>query len=304
MGAGPSTASNASVSAKGDIAVVVGASQGIGLGVARRFARAGADVWIVVRNEQKGKAVVDELKRLGAPDARYFLADLSSKDDCQRAAGEIKTAAGEGGVAYLVQTQGGPPGQHDDAPGIDPHFAVQVFSRVILAYELRHTVKRSSVAIAVAGMGAKQFDKDDITLDRFKASGGASSALGKIVTIGGRDATVLDAAWMELAKDSSPDVQYLHLFPGIVKTNVMTNTGQSAFFVWMSWVAGVLVGRTIDAYAEIPFFLTANPDGRKSVERGGMFWNDRLKKVSAAPRAGDEATRKAIWDWLLAQMAR
>lgn len=304
MGAGPSTASNASVSAKGDIAVVVGASQGIGLGVARRFARAGADVWIVVRNEQKGKAVVEELRQLGAPDARYFLADLSVKADCQRAAGEIIAAAGEGGVAYLIQTQGGPPGARDDVPGIDPHFAVQVISRVIIAYELRHTVKRSSVAIAVAGLGTKHFDTDDITLDRLKASGAASSPFAKISTRSARDATVIDSVWMELAKDSSPGAQYLHLWPGIVKTNTMANSGQNALFVWFCWLIGVFVGGTIDAYAEIPFFLAANPNGRKAVERGGMFWNEKLKPIAAAPCAEDAATRKAIWDWLLAQMGR
>ncbi|EJD37107.1 NAD(P)-binding protein, partial [Auricularia subglabra TFB-10046 SS5] len=101
----PSTSSNANVGLKGEVAVVSGASQGIGLAVALRFARAGADVWAVARSEPKGKDVVEQLKQAGAIDARCFLADLSRKDDVLRVADEIKAAAGEKGVEYLIQTQ-------------------------------------------------------------------------------------------------------------------------------------------------------------------------------------------------------
>lgn len=297
----PSLSSNASVSLKGQVAVVAGASQGIGLGVALRFARASADVWVLVRNEQKGKDVVEQLKQAGAPDARYFLADLSRKDEVLRAADEIKAAAGDGGVGYLIQTQGGPAGPNDTAPGMDPHFAVQVFSRVVLAHALRHTVKHSSVAVAVAGMGSNTFDTADITLDRLKATRGSSMLT--IFAISARDATVLDSAWMELAKDSSPGLQYLHLFPGRVRTHGLANSGYSAPLVWASWLSGLVMSQTVEDYAEIPFFLAANPEGRELVAREGGRWNNKLSKLPIAPRAEDDATRKAIWDWLLEKMA-
>lgn len=45
---------NSSITTPGERIVVAGGTQGIGEGIACRFARAGAEVWIVGRNESKG----------------------------------------------------------------------------------------------------------------------------------------------------------------------------------------------------------------------------------------------------------
>jgi len=50
----------------GRVAVVTGGNGGIGLGMARGLARAGARVVVAARNEAKSKAAVAELERLGA----------------------------------------------------------------------------------------------------------------------------------------------------------------------------------------------------------------------------------------------
>jgi 2-deoxy-D-gluconate 3-dehydrogenase len=51
---------------KGKVAVVTGGNGGIGLGMARGLARAGAHVVVAARNAQKSRAAVSELSRLGA----------------------------------------------------------------------------------------------------------------------------------------------------------------------------------------------------------------------------------------------
>ncbi|KZV84718.1 NAD(P)-binding protein [Exidia glandulosa HHB12029] len=301
MGASVSTASNASVSAKGEVAVIVGATQGIGRGVAVRFARAGAEVWLVVRNEQKGKEVAEELKQVappGTPHPRIFIADMNVKADVFRCADEIKTAAGEAGVHYLIQNQGGPSYPKRVAPnadGFDDHLAVQVLSRVILAYELRHTVMRSSIAIGVAGLGVKDFDTQDITLETVKARGGYD-----FITSGQRDCTMLDAAYIEIARDA-PNAQYAHLWPGVVVTNTMENNGviDSVLKSWLFWFAHLILGRSVEWYAEVPFYMTANPEGRKLVEReGGVgFWNEKFKNLGKSPALADPETQSIIWQW-------
>ncbi|OWY58679.1 short chain dehydrogenase, partial [cyanobacterium TDX16] len=62
-------------------AVVTGASDGIGVGIATRLAAAGAEVLLPVRNQGKGEAVVAALRRTH-PDADVSLRelDLSSLD--------------------------------------------------------------------------------------------------------------------------------------------------------------------------------------------------------------------------------
>ena len=59
-------------------AVITGASDGIGRGMARRFATEGAAVLVADVNEAKGQAVVEELKALGARSA-FFRCDVTDK---------------------------------------------------------------------------------------------------------------------------------------------------------------------------------------------------------------------------------
>lgn len=67
---------NQGLDLKGRTAAIAGGSQGIGAATAKRFAQAGADVFIVGRNAEKGQQVVNQLKQAGAPRAEFIQADL------------------------------------------------------------------------------------------------------------------------------------------------------------------------------------------------------------------------------------
>jgi len=62
----------------GKVAVVTGGNGGIGLGMARGLAEAGAGIAIVGRNEAKSAAAVAELKQAGAK-AISITADVTDK---------------------------------------------------------------------------------------------------------------------------------------------------------------------------------------------------------------------------------
>jgi 2-deoxy-D-gluconate 3-dehydrogenase len=62
----------------GKVAIVTGGNGGIGLGMARGLAEAGADIVIVGRNEAKSNAAVDDIKLRGAK-AISVVADVTDK---------------------------------------------------------------------------------------------------------------------------------------------------------------------------------------------------------------------------------
>jgi 3-oxoacyl-[acyl-carrier protein] reductase len=87
----------------GRAVVVTGATRGIGKGIARVFAGAGARVLIVGRDAEVAKATVAELSATGV-EVSYVLADVSRREDCQRIAA---TAAERfGGIDVLCANAG------------------------------------------------------------------------------------------------------------------------------------------------------------------------------------------------------
>jgi 2-deoxy-D-gluconate 3-dehydrogenase len=88
---------------KGKAAIVTGGNGGIGLGIARGLARAGADIAVVGRNTEKNAFAVKELAALGAR-AIGIAADVTDRKDVDRAVAE--TAAKFGGVDIMVANAG------------------------------------------------------------------------------------------------------------------------------------------------------------------------------------------------------
>jgi len=88
---------------RGKVALVTGGNGGIGLGIARGLAQAGADVAIAGRNEAKHAAALDELNGLGVR-ATGIIADVTDESQARR----MVTEAAErlGGLDILVANAG------------------------------------------------------------------------------------------------------------------------------------------------------------------------------------------------------
>lgn len=77
-------------SMRGKRIVLSGASRGIGRETALALGKQGADLSIVVRDAERGKAVAEEVRALkGGGDVEVFVADLSSLGDIRRVGTEI-----------------------------------------------------------------------------------------------------------------------------------------------------------------------------------------------------------------------
>ena len=67
---------------QGKVAVVTGSTQGIGAGIARKFAAEGAHLVVHGRSRERGEALVTELGKLGAR-ATLVLGDLRKEEQCR-----------------------------------------------------------------------------------------------------------------------------------------------------------------------------------------------------------------------------
>ena len=85
------------------VAIITGASQGIGRGMAETFAKAGAHVACVSRNKDNLKSVADSLIKNGGA-ASFYTCDVSSLDAFQNTIKEI--AENHGSVDILVNNAG------------------------------------------------------------------------------------------------------------------------------------------------------------------------------------------------------
>jgi len=87
----------------GEVAVVTGGNGGIGRGIALGFVEAGASVAILARNEEKNRAVLDELKKYGVP-ALALRLDVTRRDDLRPTMEEVERKLGP--VSILVNNAG------------------------------------------------------------------------------------------------------------------------------------------------------------------------------------------------------
>ncbi|WP_199551901.1 SDR family oxidoreductase [Streptomyces sp. N35] len=145
-------------------AVVTGASDGIGLGIATRLAAAGAEVVLPVRNPRKGEAALETIRRT-APGANVSLRalDLSSLDSVA-ALGE--TLRGEGHPVHLLINNAGvmtPPDRQTTADGFELQFGTNHLGHFALVAQLLPLLRAgrarvtSQVSVA-ANRGAINWD--------------------------------------------------------------------------------------------------------------------------------------------------
>lgn len=91
------------MSISGKVALITGAGQGIGRGIALRLANEGADIAIVDINDETTQAVADEVRALGR-NATTFKADVSNRDEVYAAIDHAEKELG--GFDIMVNNAG------------------------------------------------------------------------------------------------------------------------------------------------------------------------------------------------------
>ena len=150
----------------GKTALVTGATSGIGKATALSMAAAGATVAVSGRDEKKGQAVVDAIRKSGGS-AVYVAADLVDAHAALDLASRATQALG-GSIDVLVNSAGifpfGPTDSHDEAT-FDGVYAVNVKAPWFLVAEIAPSMaKRGSGAIVNVSTMVAQFGANGMAL--------------------------------------------------------------------------------------------------------------------------------------------
>jgi NAD(P)-dependent dehydrogenase (short-subunit alcohol dehydrogenase family) len=154
---------------RGKLAVVTGASNGIGLGLAQRLARAGADLILPVRDAAKGAAALEQIMA-ATPQAKVSLRDL-----------DLASLASVDGLADTLQADGrpinllinnagvmAPATRHTTVDGYELQFGTNYLGHVALTGRLMPLLQAGQARVTTITSSARsgRINWDDLQSER------------------------------------------------------------------------------------------------------------------------------------------
>ncbi|MDQ7877452.1 SDR family oxidoreductase [Microbacterium sp. QXD-8] len=287
----------------GTLALVTGASDGVGFEIAARLARAGADIVMPVRSPQKGESAATRIRER-TPDAgiRVLPLDLSSLDSVSALAARL---LGDGRPIDLLIANAGvmdPPTRRLSADGFElqlatnhlGHFALTAQLLPLLRAGRAHVTSQVSIA---ADQGAVNWDDPNWQhgYDPMKAYSSSKIAFGLFATELQRRS---DAAGWGIRSNLS--------HPGITPTNLLSaqpglgrpdDTAAVRFIRALSR-RGILFG-TPSSAALSAVYAATSPDARG----GHLYGPQGFRHLSGLPaeqplysRLQSEADGHRVWE--------
>mmetsp|Transcript_55630 Transcript_55630/g.92407 ORF Transcript_55630/g.92407 Transcript_55630/m.92407 type:complete len:299 (-) Transcript_55630:104-1000(-) len=269
--------------------LVVGGTSGIGAAVAIRFAELGANVIIAGRNKDAADKVMDKMTAVGYEKGNTFSfvpVDVSLIADVKRFAAEFKPIDHK--LHVLILSAGGIGGgpRKETKEGLEKNFAINCSGRFLLINLLLPSLQAGGgrvLDILAAGKGAP-IDVDDLELKRDYSTSKSMA----------RNALFNDVLVKELAV-RYPDVAFHHLFPGLVKTDVLTNSNLPSCVFCALGAIYAIGGTSPEKYAEAVVY--ASWDSKFGTEHSGRLVGPKLQDVKPVPFASDKNAIDRIWTY-------
>lgn len=144
------------------IAIITGATNGIGKATAKALLNKGYEVHLVARNAEKAAAVKQELTQGKNPDlCRIKIADLTDLQSVKNLAEEIKSKVNH--IDVLVNNAGGVFEQRQESKdGLEMHFALNHMAHFVLTTELESLLKSSKSRIVNVSSEAHRVAKPNL----------------------------------------------------------------------------------------------------------------------------------------------
>jgi NAD(P)-dependent dehydrogenase (short-subunit alcohol dehydrogenase family) len=269
---------------KGKRVVLTGASRGIGRETALALGRMGADLSLVVRDAERGKAVAAEVTALGGGGAvEVFVADLSSMADVRRAGAEI---LGKHDVIDVLVNNAGAllMDRQVTKDGFEATFATNHLGYFLLTKVLLDAVKKApagrivNVASEAHHRGSMRFD--DLMSEKGYAGWRAYSD--------SKLANILFTSELARRLEGSP-VTTNSLHPGVIASGFARNN--KGFVGFLAKLASPFLMSSEDG-AKTTVFLATDPSVAGTT--GRYFAKSRPKTPSREAR--DAAVAKRLWD--------
>lgn len=286
----------------GKRAVVTGASDGMGLGIAARLAGAGAEVVLPVRNTSKGEAAIATIRET-VPDAAISLRslDLSSLESV---ADLGETLRGEGDPINILINNAGvmtPPSRQTTADGFELQFGTNHLGHVALVGQLMPLLRagqaRVTSQVSIAARSGS-INWDDLNWERSYDGQRAYSQSKIAFGLFGLELQRRSAAggWGITSNISHPGVAPTSLLAARPEIGRGGDTTAVKVIRWLS-ARGILLGTV--RTAGLPALMAATDPAAKP---GGFYGPSGAGNVGGAPaeqelykplRSTDDAAR--IW---------
>lgn len=268
-------------SMRGRVCLITGGSSGIGKATALALAAKGARVGIVVRDEGRGQATLDEIKaQTGNDQIDLFLAELGSQQSIRALAEEIKGRYDR--LHVLVNNAGGVFPRSETVDGIERTFALNHLAYFLLTDLLLDLIKSSAPArIINVSSGAHTGGKinfDDLQGQRKYTSFRAYSQ-SKLANV------LFTYELARRLRGTGVTVNALH--PGVVATKFGTEVGPARFALGI--VRRFL--RTPERGAETSIYLASSPEVEGVT---GQYFYD-CKPVRSSAVSYDSQTAARLW---------
>jgi NAD(P)-dependent dehydrogenase (short-subunit alcohol dehydrogenase family) len=198
------------------LAMVVGATSGIGRGIAMHFAQIGFSVVAVGRSRERGEELVQSMQAARAGGHSFQSCDASSIKNIFRFCSEFSQT--HSALDVLVMTQGiaSMQGFTPTEEGLDLKIATHYYGRVAFALSLMPLLKNSQLeggarVLSVLGAGIHppytNYKDDPLLRDHYTLNNAANAAC-----------MYNDIAADSLAREN-PNITFFHAAPGFINTN-------------------------------------------------------------------------------------
>ncbi len=283
----------------GRLAVVTGATGGLGFETALALAGAGAEIVLASRNETKGAAALTKI-RAAHPGAivRFELLDLASLRSVATFADRLLAA--DRGIGLLVNNAAvmAPPQRQLTEDGFELQFATNYLGHFALTARLLPLLRRGPDA-RVVNLSSVASWQGKIAFDDLQSAHGYAPMRVYAHT---KLEMLMFALELQRRSDAAGwGLTSLAAHPGWARTDIITNgpggSGEVQGFWRLAELVAPLLGQSAAAGALPVLFAATSPDAQGGFYYGpsGMFLNGPPAPARLPPRAKDAAVAARLW---------